>query len=104
VYYVYCDHKEIPEEQRAPISDILIPGFIDTLTGIYVGTTIRNYVDGIRAWYLIHSVPWERNKTRIDALPSETSPQRLQRDQSGNRTLSSLDYNEKILSKFNQNV
>jgi hypothetical protein len=70
LYHIYCDRKEIPEEQWAPISSILLFRFTANLAGTHAGTTVRNYVDGIRAW---HGVLWERNKAQSDALPPETS-------------------------------
>ncbi|KAF8811088.1 hypothetical protein BYT27DRAFT_7252816 [Phlegmacium glaucopus] len=68
VFHVYCNKKMIAEEQRAPASPILIASFISTLSGIYSGSAISNYVFGIRAWHLLHGIPWRMNLTEIKAL------------------------------------
>ncbi|KAF8800364.1 hypothetical protein BYT27DRAFT_7217059 [Phlegmacium glaucopus] len=68
VFHVYCDKKMIVEEQRAPASPVLIASFISTLSGIYSGSAISNYVFGIRAWHLLHGIPWRMNLAEIEAL------------------------------------
>ncbi|KAF8799046.1 hypothetical protein BYT27DRAFT_7228279 [Phlegmacium glaucopus] len=68
VFHVYCDKKMIAEEQRAPASPVLIASFISTLSSIYSGSAISNYVFGIRAWHLLHGIPWRMNLAEIEAL------------------------------------
>jgi len=46
IYHVFCDDKQIPEDQRAPMSPILAASFISTIAGAYSGQTIRNYFYG----------------------------------------------------------
>ena len=67
-YHVLCDSRSIPEEQRAPASDILIAPFIASLAGAYSVSTIRNYVYGVRAWHLIHGAAWRRNQDELDTI------------------------------------
>jgi hypothetical protein len=102
VYHVYCDRKEIPEEQRAPVSDILLSGFIATLAGVYAGTTISNYVSAIRAWHLIHGLLWERNKAQIDALLKAAKNLTPETSKKPKRQPYTLNYIEKILAKLDQ--
>jgi hypothetical protein len=64
----FGNRKDVTEEQRSPCSDILLAGFISTLAGVYSWKTISNYVSGVRAWHIIHGVPWVRNKGEADAL------------------------------------
>ncbi|KAL1699548.1 hypothetical protein EV121DRAFT_273665 [Schizophyllum commune] len=48
VYHVYCDVKEIPEEERAPASRLLISSFAASMAGSYGGGTVANYVYSVR--------------------------------------------------------
>ena len=67
-FHVYCDQKGVPEDQRAPASPVLIHAFISALAGTYSGSTIDNYVYGIRAWHLIHGVKWQMEVAELEAL------------------------------------
>lgn len=67
-FHVMCDARNVSEEQRAPVSNVLIAAFIASLAGSYSASTIRNYVYGIRAWHLIHGAAWTRNQDELDSL------------------------------------
>jgi hypothetical protein len=51
-FHVYCHQKNIPEDQRMPASPLLISAFVSLLAGAYSGSTIDNYIYGIRAWHI----------------------------------------------------
>jgi hypothetical protein len=68
LFHVYCDSKGVPEEERAPANSHLIQAFIATIAGAYAGTSIVNYVCGIRAWHVLHGVPWIMDKHQTDAI------------------------------------
>ncbi|KAF8834384.1 hypothetical protein BDN67DRAFT_985360 [Paxillus ammoniavirescens] len=55
IFHIFCDSKSIPEVQRAPANPTLISAFLSTLTGLYSGSTISNYLHGVRVWHIIHS-------------------------------------------------
>lgn len=67
-FIVFCDQKNIPEEDRAPASHLLIMSFVSTLAAAYSGTAISNYVYGVRAWHFIHGVPWKIQKPELETL------------------------------------
>ena len=67
VYHVYCDMKGIPEELRAPASQSNITSFIVSLAGSYSGSTISNYINGIRAWHILHGLEWRLNQLETEA-------------------------------------
>ena len=67
-FHVYCDQKNIPEDQRAPASPVLISAFVSSLAGAYSGSTIDNYVYGIRAWHILHGVKWQMDIAELEAL------------------------------------
>ena len=46
----------------------VIVSFISTLAGTYGGSTIRNYVYGIRAWHIIHGAEWGVIENEMEAL------------------------------------
>ena len=52
VYHVYCNVRGLPEDQRAPASQHVITSFVASLAGSYSGSTINNYIHGIRAWHV----------------------------------------------------
>lgn len=68
VFHVFCDQKQIPEEQRAPASPLLIASFISTIAGAYSGSTIANYLYGVRAWHILHGVRWQMNPAEVETL------------------------------------
>ncbi|KAJ7369216.1 hypothetical protein DFH08DRAFT_675767, partial [Mycena albidolilacea] len=80
-YHCYCDARKIPEPQRAPASSDLIAACAASAAGNYAGGTVENYVAGrkywkiswggfpdVRAWHIIHGVPWVPNKAEFDAI------------------------------------
>ena len=67
VYHVYCDMKGVSEELRAPASQSNITAFIVSLAGSYSGSTISNYIHGIRAWHVLHGLEWRLNALELDA-------------------------------------
>ena len=68
VFHFFCNLKGISEEHRAPTDPTVLASFISTLAGIYGGSTIRNYVYGVRAWHIIHGMKWEVDEREVDAL------------------------------------
>ncbi|KAG2740596.1 hypothetical protein P692DRAFT_201842457 [Suillus brevipes Sb2] len=72
IYHVFCDSKSIPETQRAPASSILIESFISAMAGNYSRTTIANYIFGVWAWHVLHSITWDLNDMQIKTLLKAT--------------------------------
>lgn len=68
VYHIFCDNKSIPEVQRAPASSIILSSFVAAMAGSYAGKTIANYLHGVRAWHILHGVPWHLNGPEVDTL------------------------------------
>ncbi|TFK24721.1 hypothetical protein FA15DRAFT_591949 [Coprinopsis marcescibilis] len=67
-FHAFCDSKDVPEDQRAPASPMLVSLFASSMVGLYAGSTARNYVYAVRAWHIIHGVKWQVNKEELDAL------------------------------------
>lgn len=66
-FHVWCDQKEIKEEDRAPASGQTIVLFISSLAGGFAQDTIINYVSGVRAWHILHYMPWEMDVLQYQA-------------------------------------
>ena len=66
VYHLFCDKFNIPEELRAPASTDLMVSFVSTLAGAYSGSAVRNYVSAVRAWHILHRLPWQLDQDALD--------------------------------------
>lgn len=67
-FHFFCDLKNVSEEHRAPVNRTVLAAFIAFLIGTYGGSAIRNYVYGIRAWHIIHGIPWVINEHEVKTL------------------------------------
>ncbi|THH29295.1 hypothetical protein EUX98_g4898 [Antrodiella citrinella] len=67
-YQAFCDKYQIPEAERAPANTDILSSFVATLAGFYAGSTIRNYFFAVRAWHIIHRLPWTLDQDTIDAV------------------------------------
>ena len=65
-YMVFCNKKDIPESDRALVSQLLLMSFISTLAAAYSGLAISNYVCGIWAWHILHGVSWRIKKLELE--------------------------------------
>jgi hypothetical protein len=65
-YHVFCDQKNIGEAARAPASTDLIIAFVSAMAGSLAGSTINNYINGIRTWHIIHHVTWNIDHLAVD--------------------------------------
>ena len=68
VWHVHCDKRSVPESLCAPAHHCYIASFIASLAGLYSGSTITNYLYGLRAWHLLHNVEWKLNTLEMEAL------------------------------------
>ncbi|KAG2346664.1 hypothetical protein BDR05DRAFT_974305 [Suillus weaverae] len=68
VFHVFCDSKAIPEEQRAPASNLLIKMFISCMIGNYSRKTVSNYINGVHAWHILHGADWLLNDAEVDTM------------------------------------
>ena len=92
IYHVFCDNRQIPEDQRAPMSQILAASFVSTIAGAYAGKTIRNYFYGVRAWHILHGVSWSMNENEMEALLKGAEKAAPDSSKSKQRTPYTLDF------------
>lgn len=58
VALLFCDEREAcPEQGRAPATQALLSVFVAHLATAYSGRTISGYLNGVRAWHILHSLP-----------------------------------------------
>lgn len=100
-FHVFCDARNIPEDQQAPCSSDLLGVWIATMAGTYAGTSVKNYVHGVRAWHIIHGVEWRINKAEFDTLVA--GAERLQPDHSKQKKRQpfTTEYISEILKDLN---
>ncbi|KIM73838.1 hypothetical protein PILCRDRAFT_80685, partial [Piloderma croceum F 1598] len=57
-FHAFCDTQNIPYDCRLPASEFLLCAFAAASAGIRSGAATRNDISGIRAWHVIHDVPY----------------------------------------------
>ena len=67
-FHIFCDRKDIPEDLRAPVDDLVLKSFIAAMAGIYSATAITNYVSAVRAWHIIHGARWRAGGPEIEVI------------------------------------
>jgi len=67
VFHVYCDTKNISDDQCAPISSNLFAAFLSSCAGAY-SSSITNYATSIRAWHMLHGLEWKVNDIEYKSL------------------------------------
>ena len=67
-FHAFCNMKGISESQRTPCGPNLLASFIATLIGQYSAQAIENYTYGLRAWHIIHRIPWKINPVELQTL------------------------------------
>ena len=68
MWHCFCDSKGVAERERAPAQQSLVSAFVAHMATAYSGKTIAGYLSGVRAWHLLHSVPWIPEKKELDAM------------------------------------
>ncbi|KAF9004088.1 hypothetical protein BDQ17DRAFT_1425028 [Cyathus striatus] len=61
-FHVFCDKKQVEEEDRALVKQWVLATFIAHMVNSYSGKTIRNYVQSVRAWHILHGTKYEVNQ------------------------------------------
>lgn len=69
VFHACCDSRDppVPERLRAPINTDLLLHFVQCCAGVYAGSTVVNYVAGIKAWHQVHALPWRVDEGQLKA-------------------------------------
>ncbi|KAJ3909944.1 hypothetical protein F5879DRAFT_790487 [Lentinula edodes] len=100
-FHIFCDSRNIPEAQRAPCSSDLLNAWISTMPGHYAGTSVKNYVHGVRAWHIIHGVQWKTDKNSFDTMIHGAERLQPERSRRKKRMPFTHEYIAKLLEDFN---
>ena len=68
MWHCFCDSKSVPETARAPADQGLLSGFVAYMAAAYSRKTIAGYLSGVRAWHILHGLPWALNKQEMDTM------------------------------------
>ncbi|PBK85425.1 hypothetical protein ARMGADRAFT_942161, partial [Armillaria gallica] len=68
LYHVFCDMRSIPDDARCPASPEILSSFLASMAGNYVSGTLSSYLHGLRAWHILHGLPWLVNEAETSAL------------------------------------
>ncbi|KIN99399.1 hypothetical protein M404DRAFT_155141 [Pisolithus tinctorius Marx 270] len=68
VYHVFCDSRNIMEEEQVPADTNLISNFISSLARSYLGKTIQGYIYSMHAWHTLNGLPWILHEDQIATM------------------------------------
>jgi hypothetical protein len=68
MWHCFCDDRSIPERERAPADQALLSTFVAHMAAAYSGKTIASYLNGVRAWHILHGIPWNVEKSEMDTM------------------------------------
>ncbi|KIY48249.1 DNA breaking-rejoining enzyme, partial [Fistulina hepatica ATCC 64428] len=57
-FHQFCDRCGVPESRRMPADIHLLTGFIGCWSDLHSGSTLSNWLAGLRAWHEINNQPW----------------------------------------------
>ncbi|KAG6326477.1 hypothetical protein ID866_12612 [Astraeus odoratus] len=67
-FHVFYDMNSIKEQHQAPVSQALLSAFISSCAGSYSGLALNNYIAGLHAWHLLHSIPWNIKSNELQSI------------------------------------
>ena len=70
--FEFMEAIAIPAANQVPVTPTVLKAFVVTLVGEYSASTIKNYVNGVRAWHIIHGLPWYNQDIELEALCKAT--------------------------------
>ncbi|KAK0234966.1 hypothetical protein EDD85DRAFT_922351 [Armillaria nabsnona] len=66
--------RSIPDDARCPASPEILSSFLASMAGNYAGGTLSSYLHGLRAWHILHGLPWLVNEAETSALITAAKP------------------------------
>jgi hypothetical protein len=100
MWHCFCDSKGIPEAERAPATQSLLSAFIAHMAAAYSGKTISNYLNGVCAWHVTHSINWALEKRDMETMlqaANKLTPSTLRRKKC-------LPYTPTFMSEIRQHL
>lgn len=59
MFIKFCDQFHVEERFHFPTSEALLCNFAAFRAGQYAYSTVKNNIAGLRAWHILHNLPWE---------------------------------------------
>ncbi len=101
-FHVFCDQRSVDEAARAPAGTDLIVAFISAMASSLAGSTIGNYINGIRIWHIIHDIAWSIDHLAVDAVLRAATVSAPTKSSKPPRQPVMIDYLTAILSHLNK--
>ncbi|KIJ46024.1 hypothetical protein M422DRAFT_124298, partial [Sphaerobolus stellatus SS14] len=73
-YLLFCEQEHIPHHLRWPADEFVLCAFAASHVGRTSGATVKGYIAAIRAWHILHNMPWNGSARLSYLLPSSQSP------------------------------
>ncbi|KAF5319090.1 hypothetical protein D9611_014088 [Ephemerocybe angulata] len=72
IFHAWCNKQvpPVPDSWRCAVDTALILEFIACCAGMYSGSTVKNYVYGVRAWHTCHALSWKVNDVHLTSALS----------------------------------
>ncbi|KIY54016.1 hypothetical protein FISHEDRAFT_28903, partial [Fistulina hepatica ATCC 64428] len=64
-FHQFCDQNNVSESRRMPIHVTLLASFLGCWSSRVSGSTIKNWLSGLKAWHDINLQPWLGDHTLI---------------------------------------
>jgi hypothetical protein len=68
MWHCFCNEKRVAEAERALVTQALLSAFVAHLASAYSGKTIAGYLNGVRAWHILHGLPWALERKEMDTM------------------------------------
>ncbi|KAJ3835481.1 hypothetical protein F5878DRAFT_543078, partial [Lentinula raphanica] len=100
-FHAYCDARNLSESQCTPCSSDLLQSWIATMAGTYAGTSVKNYVHGLKAWHIMHGIEWTIDKAGLDTIIRGAESLQPEKSKRKKWIPFTENYIEQILGEFN---
>ena len=68
MWHCFYNGKGAPEEGRALATQVLLLVFIVYLASTYSGRMIVGYLSRVRAWHILHGLPWALEDNKMTTM------------------------------------
>ncbi|KAF6744752.1 hypothetical protein DFP72DRAFT_974732, partial [Ephemerocybe angulata] len=71
-FHAWCNKQvpPVPDSRCCAVNTPLILDFIACCAGMYSGSTVKNYVYGVKAWHTCHALSWKVDEVHLSSALS----------------------------------
>ncbi|KAF6758140.1 hypothetical protein DFP72DRAFT_807974 [Ephemerocybe angulata] len=101
-FHVWCNKQvpPVPDSRRCAVDTPLILEFIACCAGMYSGSTVKNYVYGVRAWHTCHALSWRVDEVHLTSALSAVERLAPPTSKKPKRPPATPEWLESIVSKM----